>query len=179
MSPISHETLLNTQRNSKPSQRPAAESRRLRRSASKSNIVNDLLSLKIGSLFTEQVSEESIDDGVSDAIPLDLNDTKILGPLVKQAILDTEEFPVLTAEKFLEKKKALVQITNSFESCQNQLSLELNVVEASENIIKFNSADRNQMADARKQLKNAETKIENLTKGFFDLMQSFGTWLET
>ncbi|KAJ3360666.1 hypothetical protein HDU91_004429 [Kappamyces sp. JEL0680] len=127
-----------------------------------SDFLTRAVSMRIGSLFSDEVDAQT--NYTSDSNTPDLTDTLTLNSILQQAMIDTEGFTILLPERYLEQKKRLVQITNYLESLQNKLSLELKVKEATENILKFNSDDRAQVDEAQRQLQRSQTKMNDISK---------------
>jgi hypothetical protein len=157
--------------NSNPDRDIRPQNQRLRnRAGSITSKFSDFLSiatsLKIGGLFNDDFSEAATSYTNDSNVP-DLSDNLTMNSLLVQSTADTEGFSILTPEKYLDQKKRLVQLTNSFESIQNKLSLEFKVKEATENVIKFNSENLPQLEEAKRQLIKSEKKMQDLSKGFF------------
>jgi hypothetical protein len=161
-------------RTSRPARSNSDRARRVvqptrNRSGSVTSTTTDFMSiaasLRIGSLFNDELSEAATSYTNDSNVP-DLTDSLTLNSLLVQATADTEGFPILTPEKYLAKKKRLVQISNTFESIQNKLSLEFKVKEATDNVIKFNSSNPQELEEAKYQLKKSERKMQDLSKGF-------------
>jgi hypothetical protein len=129
-----------------------------------SDFINRAAQLKIGALFNDEFSEAATSYTNDSNVP-DLTDPLTLNSLIVQATADSEGFPILSPERYLDQKKRLVQISNAFESIQNKLSLEVKVKEATQNVIKFNADSPQQVEEATLQLRKSERKMQDLSKG--------------
>jgi hypothetical protein len=142
-------------------------------SSNLSDFINRAAQLKIGALFNDEFSEAATSYTNDSNVP-DLTDPLTLNSLLVQATADSEGFPVLSPDRYLDQKKRLVQISNAFESIQNKLSLEVKVKEATQNVIKFNSDSPKQVEEATLQLRKSERKMQELSKGREILSQTYG-----
>ncbi|KAJ3272870.1 hypothetical protein HDV01_005193 [Terramyces sp. JEL0728] len=131
-----------------------------------SGFLSKAVSFKIGALFNENDHTDNATSYTNDSTMPDLTDPATIYSLLSQASLDAEGFPILNPERYQEQKKKLVQITNTFSSLQNKLSLEFKVKEATENILRFNAEDKNQIAEAREQLRRSDRKMNDISKAF-------------
>ncbi|KAJ3255638.1 hypothetical protein HK103_006163 [Boothiomyces macroporosus] len=129
-----------------------------------SGFLSKAVSFKIGALFNDHDQTDNATSYTNDSTMPDLTDPATIYSLLSQASVDAEGFPILNPERYQEQKKRLVQITNTFSSLQNKLSLEFKVKEATENIIRFNADDKNQIAEAREQLRRSDRKMNEISK---------------
>ena len=66
------------------------------------------------------------------------------------------------------RKKDLIQISNTFESCQNEIALQVAEIKSIENSMQANSSSRTQIREYRLQMKASEDKVKKLSKDLWN-----------